>query len=85
MNRLKNFLHPLLRRVGLVLLLLCFWSAMGLPAMAKHREEAPAKVEKGYAKEYGLVILAVALGVLTVCRPGKRADKPKDKIRDEEL
>ena len=33
--------------------------------------------EKGYFIGYLLTIMMIALGVATICRPGRRAEKPK--------
>jgi hypothetical protein len=48
------------------------------------KEKAPEKAVKSYVFPYAIVILGVALGMILVLRPVKRADEPKQKAKDEQ-
>lgn len=50
--------------------LICLFAA--LPAWAQEAEEEP---EKGYVMSYFIVGLGIALGLVAVCRPAKRAKR----------
>lgn len=49
---------------------------LGLHAVALAQEEAPVEDEgaKGYVLQYFLVVLFVALALMAVCRPARRAE-----------
>jgi hypothetical protein len=47
----------------------------------KKEEELPTK---SYVLPYLVVMAMVSVGLMTVCRPGKRQDRPDDKKADEE-
>ena len=61
------------------------WSVCGL-ALAKDRKKAaePEVEEKGYVLAYAVVILPVALGLMMVCRPGRRSDTAKRPVQEDE-
>ena len=60
-----------------VLLTLCIGVADQAWAKGKKaKEEEPAATGKSYVVPYGLVLMGVTLGLMAVCRPGRRADEP---------
>ncbi len=60
---------------------LIFTPSLALAAKKKTEEEAPTK---SYVGAYMIVIMMVSVGLMTVCRPGKRKDRPDDKNVDDE-
>lgn len=73
-------LHSTLRRcVVLAALGLSFTGVVTQVAEAKpaKKQTADEPPKKEYAKPWALVILPVGLGLLLVCRPGRRLDAPK--------
>lgn len=60
---------------------LVFTPSMALAAKKKKEEEAPTK---SYVGAYFIVMMMVSVGLMTVCRPGKRKDRPDDKKPDDE-
>jgi acyl dehydratase len=78
---------PWYRRVahGLLLGALLIGCLLLTPATAsaakkKKEEEAPTK---SYVLPYMVVMMMVSVGLMTVCRPGKRKDRP-DEVKPEE-
>jgi hypothetical protein len=73
------------RWAGLVLLPAILWLAPAAVAFAKKAktEVAPAET-KSYVFSYFIVIVVVAMGMMSVCRPSGRLDKPDDKFKDKE-
>lgn len=68
--------------VGLLILgCLAFTPSLALAAKKKKEEEAPTK---SYVGAYMIVMMMVSVGLMTVCRPGKRKDRPDDKKLHEE-
>ena len=55
-------------------------------ALAKGKKiaEKEAPATKSYVFPYMIVLAVLGLGVMTVCRPSKRLDKPNERIKDEE-
>ena len=51
------------------------------PAWAAPKPAEPT-FEKPYVLPWTLVILCTALGLITICRPGKRADKARVKVEE---
>jgi hypothetical protein len=39
---------------------------------------------KSYTMPYLIVVTMIGLGLMAVCRPSRRADKPDDKFKTEE-
>jgi hypothetical protein len=64
-------------RLNSLLILAFAWLATATPLFAQAAEETDQGLEGRYALGYGLVILGVILGVVNVCRPGKRKGDPK--------
>ena len=80
--------RPWYRRVahGMLLASLLVGCLLLTPATAsaakkKKEEEAP---KKSYVLPYMIVMMMVSVGLMAVCRPGKRADRPEDKKPEEE-
>lgn len=48
----------------------------------KQKEEEPPT--KSYVLPYMIVIMLVSVGLMTVCRPGKRKERPDEIKADEE-
>ena len=71
----------LFRRVYWLTSVLLIWCALHAPLWAQGGVAADNPADEGlqgrYALGYGLVILGVILGLLNVCRPGKRKGDPK--------
>jgi hypothetical protein len=63
--------------IAAVLLTLCMGAADQAWAKGKKaKEEEPAATGKSYIMPYGLVLMGITLGLMAVCRPGRRADEP---------
>jgi hypothetical protein len=81
MITLTRFAHASRRGIVVIALLLTLWLAGAGEAWAKGRKAPQAEEKgptgKGYVVPYGIVMMAVALGLITVCRQGRRADEPK--------
>ena len=52
-------------------------------ALAQRNKKEPEPETKSYVLPYMIVIMMVSLGLMTICRPSKRKDKP-DEIKEEE-
>jgi len=48
------------------------WSVTALVAWAKAQPEAAAPKTKNWVLGYALVVLGIALGLVVICRPGRR-------------
>ena len=55
---------------------LVFTPSLALAAKKKKEEEAPTK---SYVGAYLIVMMMVSVGLMTICRPGKRKDRPDEK------
>ena len=56
----------------------------GNVAWAKGKKPAiPEVQEKSYVLPYAIVVLGVALGMIIVLRPVKRADEPKRDVKED--
>jgi quinol-cytochrome oxidoreductase complex cytochrome b subunit len=60
---------------------LVFTPSLALAAKKKKEEEAPTK---SYVGAYMIVMMMVSVGLMTVCRPGKRKDRPDEKKAGDE-
>lgn len=72
-------------RAYLAGLSVAFWlmsSEVVLAAKKKAQEAAPPT--KSYVGAYFIVMMLVGVGLMTVCRPGKRKERPDEKKPDEE-
>ena len=59
------------------------WIALSSTAWGASRQDAKeAPAVKEYVLPWTLVILCAALGLITVCRPGKRSDKARVKVEE---
>jgi hypothetical protein len=78
--RALRFAH---RAAVVILLVACLLvTSPALAAKKKKEEEGPAK--KSYVIPYMVVLMLVSVGLMTVCRPGRRKDRPDEKKKDEE-
>lgn len=60
------------------------WS-LGSPVLAAAKKKVVEEAEKkSYTMPYLIVIMLVGLGLMTICRPSRRADKPDEKFKKEE-
>jgi hypothetical protein len=61
------------------------WLAVYGTALAQGPQQKKAESEGGgsYVAYYAIVILAIALGLLFVCRPGQRRDRARPEQYDE--
>lgn len=71
------------RHLGLTLIV--WWGVYGIALAQPKPAEKTAEVPSGgaYVAQYMLVILAIGLGVLVVCRPCYRRDRAKPEDYDE--
>jgi hypothetical protein len=61
-----------------------FWS-LGSPALAAAKKKVVEEAEKkSYTMPYLIVIMLIGLGLMAICRPSRRADKPDEKVKKEE-
>ena len=88
MNRTPISHTPWVRRAAqrVVVTLVIFGCLVLTPSLAlaakkKKEEEAPTK---SYVGAYMIVMMMVSVGLMTVCRPGKRKDRPDEKKLNEE-
>ena len=59
------------------------WIALSSTAWGASRQDAKeAPAVKEYVLPWTLVILCAALGLIAVCRPGKRSDKARVKVEE---
>jgi uncharacterized membrane protein (DUF485 family) len=72
-------------RAAVVGLVAYFWLLTSplVLAAGKKKAEAPAET-KSYTMPYLIVIMVISMGLMTICRPSRRADKPEEKRRSEE-
>ncbi|MGD9721049.1 MAG: hypothetical protein AB7O59_03225 [Pirellulales bacterium] len=77
---------PLRRGTRWLLWTLVLTLVLVSPALAakKKKEEAAAAPKKSYVVSYVIVIMVVGLGLMAAVRPSTRADKPKERIHDDE-
>ncbi len=66
--------HKIWHSAKLLTTLLCAWAATAGVAWARRAEEAQAAEPsaKSWIMAYALVILGVVLGLVVLCRPGRR-------------
>ncbi len=86
MSRLTVRLRHGIRRAFLIVSLCgVFGMSMADMAWAKERKEKiTEKPVKSYVFPYAITILGVALGLILVLRPVKRADEPKRDVKQEQ-
>jgi hypothetical protein len=65
-------------------LALCLTTPGAAMAKGKKVAEKEAPPTKSYVFPYMIVLAVLGLGVMTVCRPTKRLDKPIDRVKEEE-
>ncbi|MBI3839135.1 MAG: hypothetical protein HY288_14540 [Planctomycetia bacterium] len=71
-------------RIAWVVLAIYFWS-LGSPAIAAAKKKVAEEVEtKSYTMPYLIVIMLIGVGLMAICRPSRRADKPDEKIKPDE-
>jgi len=69
-------------RIALVAVLA--WSATALPLMAATPPPAPADTSKSWVVPYMIVILAIALGLMIVCRSANRGKEVRHTEFDDD-
>ncbi len=75
----------LARRSRWLTLVVILWLGTSSDALAqKKKQEKEAAPTKSYVLPYMIVLAVVGVGVMTVCRPGRRLDKPHERIKDDE-
>ena len=73
------------RRATVLALMVCLVVATSPFVMAaKKKKEEAAKPTKSYTMPYMIVIVLVSVGLMTVARPGRRADKSEQKVKQQE-
>ncbi len=72
MNRFLKMVPRMLKRLTVGLIACC-----GFPivAWAQGAAVAPSR-GKGYINQYAIVIFLIAMGLIIVCMPSRRADEP---------
>jgi hypothetical protein len=87
MKRLKEYLargSRFARQAMWVAMAVYFWS-LGSPVLAAAKKKVVEEVEKkSYTMPYLIVIMLIGVGLMTICRPSSRADKPDDTFKKEE-
>jgi hypothetical protein len=87
MNSLKKCLTTcsrLARQAVWVTMAVYFWS-LGSPVLAAAKKKVVEEAEKkSYTMPYLVVIMLIGMGLMAVCRPSSRADKPDEKFKKEE-
>jgi hypothetical protein len=82
-SRVSRRMHTLAWRIAMFVVAASAWmDAAGL-AWAKGKKEEVVEPEKSYTFPYLVVIMFVAIGLMTVCRPSRRADKGETKPKEE--
>ncbi len=74
-------------RAFLVVLLVVAMLITAPSAMAqrgKKKQEVDTEAKKSYVLPYFIVMMLVGVGVMTVCRPGSRKDRPDEKRKPTE-
>jgi uncharacterized membrane protein YdfJ with MMPL/SSD domain len=49
----------------------------------KKKKQEEAAPTKSYVASYFITIMMVSVGLMTICRPGKRKDRPDEKPEEE--
>ena len=71
-------------RLPMVVTTLCVWMVLaGSVWAASKKKNVEAPPEKSYVQPYFLVLLLMGLGIMILCRPGKRADEPFKKQEEQ--
>lgn len=87
MNSLKIFFAfcvRFFRQAAWMALAVCFWS-LGAPALAAAKKKVVEEAEtKSYTMPYLIVIMLIGVGLMAICRPTRRADKPDEKAKPDE-
>ncbi len=73
---MTNWPRTIAKRVAYAAATLGCWLVLASAALAQ-QTNATEVTQKNYAANWLLVSLAIVMGLLTVCRPARRADKPK--------
>jgi hypothetical protein len=71
------------RLAVVALLVVCLLFASPALAAKKKKEDA-APPKKSYVIPYMVVLMLVSVGLMTVCRPGRRKDRVDEKKKGEE-
>ncbi len=72
----------LARQTILVLLVAVTLVAAPSGAYAQKKKKEKEAPTKSYVMPYMIVMMMVSLGLMTVCRPGKRKDRP-DEVKED--
>lgn len=77
------WLRRVARRAVTAALMLAMLLATPSAALAqKKKKQEEAAPQKSYVMPYMIVMMMISVGLMTVCRPGKRKERP-DEIKDE--
>jgi len=80
LNRVRGWLLQ-----GEVLLwTVVIWLMSSPLALAAKKKAEEAKPEKSYVAPYFIVMMLLGLGLMAVCRPSSRADRPDDKKNEDD-
>ena len=79
-NRLRSWLV----QGQLLLLTVAIWAISSPLALAAKKKAAEVVPEKSYVFPYIIVMMLMGLGLMAICRPSNRADRPDDKKTDED-
>lgn len=77
-NRSARVLRVAHRVAVVALLIVCLlFTSPAMAAKKKKEDEGPPK--KSYVFPYMIVLMVISVGLMTVCRPGRRKDRPDEK------
>lgn len=77
-----TFLRQAPARFTIAMHVVLCWLVLAGPALAAKKKAVEAPPEKSYVMPYGVVIMLLALGILIICRPDRRAAEPLRKESD---
>jgi hypothetical protein len=80
MNRTRWFKKTL----SLILAASLVATSPSLAFAAPKKKEVEAAPTKSYTVPYMIVLAMLGIGLMTVCRPSSRHDKPPEKIKEDE-
>lgn len=85
MNQLARFKSTTQRLVLMLLVATTMVLFTASPAWAKpKKQEAAAAPTKSYVVPYMVVLAMIGVGLMTVCRPASRLEKPDDRVQKDD-
>ncbi len=87
MNSLKRWVgsSPRFARRATWAALAILFFLLSSPALAAPRKKVVEEAEtKNYTVPYLIVVILIGVGLMAICRPSHRADKPDEKVKPDE-